>query len=144
MTAKVRITKTGDGLQKAIDSLDDPTELLEQVGEILALSTIQRIVTTKTAPDGKAWAPWARSTLLDRTKKGNAALGLLHDTGALGQSITWRVNGKSVEITSTSPIAPYLQNGTPNMPARPFIGFSKEDLDAAHKATVEYFKRKRK
>lgn len=143
MSTRLRITKTGKGIQNAIESLDDPSELLNEVGEALALSTIQRIMTTKTAPSGQAWAPWATSTLLARNKKGNAAQGLLYDTGALGNSITWQVKGKTVEVgSSLGVIGEYLQNGTANMPARPFIGLSKEDLTEAQRITKEYFKRK--
>lgn len=142
----MKITKTGNGLQKAIDALADPRPFLEEAGDILVANTVARIVLTKQDPKGQAWPAWATSTLIARTKKGNAGNGLLFDDGTLARSIKSQVNGKSVEVGSdgSAPYAVFLQEGTANMPARPFIGISKQDRDEVHAALVDYFRKNTK
>ncbi len=134
----MKLEHTGHGLQKLLEALADPTPLLQTVGGILRDSTVNRIVNTKTSPDGEAWAPWAMSTMLARTKRGTSGTGLLYETGGLANSITFEIQGNSVIVGSNSPVAPYLQNGTDNMPARPFVGISQEDSDSIHSALADF------
>lgn len=111
---------------------------LEEIGRALVASTKNRIVDTKQGPSGAPWAPWATSTMLGRLKNGTASRGLLYESGKLLNSITSQVqqsrssNGQfgslQVQVGSQGvEYAQYLQNGTKNMAARPFIGISKED-----------------
>ena len=136
-----RIEGKAEGLQRRIDRLARSDEFLEIVGNILVESTMQRISKTKMGPDGSAWPAWATSTGIARAKKGNAGLGLLWDDGTLLGSITYEIQGKQVVVGSNAgQYAEYLQNGTGNMPARPFIGISKEDLKKIDKALADFVK----
>lgn len=137
----MKIIKSGTKLQDTIAALDNPKPLLEEVGEILKASTIARILFTKQDPNGKAWAPWATSTLLSKTKRGTLSGGLLNETGALANSIKTQVASRQVTVGSDSPYGMFLQEGTSRMPARPFIGISKEDQSEIHEAMVKFFKK---
>lgn len=133
-------------VQKLIDSLQNPRPLLEIVGQILKQRTKQRITTTKIDPTGRQWKPWSYSTFIARARKGNVSRGVLYDSGNLLNSITYQVSGKQVVVGVNSGMAPYavfLQNGTPNMPARPFIGISKDDNDAVRTAVKNYLAAKK-
>lgn len=102
---------------------------LEQLGGEEVQVVQNRIRTGKTSPDGQAWRPWAMSTLRQRIREGTTGGGLLYKTGALYNSIKWKLTGKNLIIYSDSPYGQYLQNGTSRMPARPFLGWSKEGLN---------------
>jgi phage virion morphogenesis protein len=114
-------------IQGLIDRLKNPAPLLAEIGRILQDSTKERIKSTKTDPNGAQWAPWAMSTLLGRTRRGSASTGLLYESGALFNSIETELSPNSVIVGSNSPYGKYLQNGTPHMPARAFVGISTQD-----------------
>lgn len=121
--------------------LDNPRNLMQEIGDIITEDIKHRIVNLKTSPDGVAWAPWADSTRKARERKGNAALGLLFDSGTLLRSITSQVIGShhTLQVGTNSPYAEYIQNGTPQMPARPFMGISKRAQDSINQAINMYF-----
>jgi len=127
-------------LQQIINSLQNPAPLLDQVGQYLKKSTQERISTTKKSPSDQPWAPWADVTAMAREKKGTAGRGLLFDSGALYDSIDYQVQAKSVIVGAGVSYARFLQAGTFNMPARPFIGFSQQDKTNIHNMVVEYLK----
>ena len=83
-------------IEQLIQDLQNPTPLLQRVGAYLKASIQNRITTTKTAPDGTPWAPWAFVTEMARERKGTAGYGLLYDSGALYNSIDYQVVGKQV------------------------------------------------
>ena len=141
----MKITKRGQELAKRIERLKDPAPALEEIGKILQANTLARIMFTKKGPDNKAWPAWATSTLMARIKKGNAAQGLLYDTGNLARSIKYQVQGKQVVVGSdgSAPYATYLQEGTPNMPARPFIGISRQDQAEIHREMLNFLRGKK-
>ena len=116
-------------LQKAGRISAKSKEALEQLGKEEVDITRARIDTGKVTPDGTPWAPWSIATLRERTRTGTTAGGLLHKTGALSQSIKYKLNPNSLVISSDSPYAQYLQNGTSNMPARPFLGWNQEAIN---------------
>ena len=99
--------------------------LSNQIGTMVRNDIQSRIKKGKTDAEGNAWAPWAPSTAKARQKKGNAALGLLFDSGALYKSITVNKTETGFEVVSSSPYLKYLQFGTAHMPARPVMGMSK-------------------
>lgn len=104
---------------------------LTQIGQRLVESTRRRIKTTKVDADGNAWAAWAPETLLARQRRGTIGDGLLYETGRLYRSISARINARSVTVNSSAPYARYHQLGTTKLPARPFIGLSKQDVRVA-------------
>jgi len=88
--------------------------------------TRKRIERTKLDPDGVPWQPWALSTEEHRRRKGTLSRGLLYDTGALLNSITFEVTDDNFAVGSGLEYAEYLQDGTINMEAREFLGFNEE------------------
>lgn len=127
MIRKVERSSLRGGIEGLLRRLKDPEPALRDISKLLKESTEKRITSTKRAPDGAPWAPWAPGTEAARNKKGNASRGLLYDSGELLRSITARVeNGQAIVGTGVS-YAPFLQQGTNKMPARPFVGVSAED-----------------
>ena len=102
----------------------DPLPVLSRIGASEVENVRGRIRQTKRNPWGADWAPWAPSTAQHREHKGNAAQGLLWDEGDLIESIRYAVQYGTVDIGSDLDYAPYLQFGTQDMPARPFLGWN--------------------
>lgn len=128
-------------VQKLISQMQNPAPLLDIIGKLLKASTEKRITTTKLDPQGRAWKPWSFATFLARSKKGNAGRGLLYDSGNLARNISYTVQGQQVLVGVNAGAAPYarfLQSGTPNMPARPFVGISADDNQAIRLAVQQY------
>ena len=126
--------------------LEKPRDMLREIGDIIVEDIKNRIVRTKQEPENEApwapWAPWAPSTAKGRERKGNAALGLLFDSGNLLNSIKAQIVGShnTLQIGTNVPYAKYLQEGTEKMPARPFLGISKraqQGIDQAIKLYME-------
>ena len=93
----------------------------------------KRIRTTKQDPDGRSWKPWSYATIKARASSGSIARGILYKTGLLYRSFIKRTTNKKMEIRNTVGYAPYLQKGTRNMPARPFLGFGKKSMKRIRK-----------
>ena len=118
---------------------NDPLQpWFEKTAERIGKQVEGRIRATKLDPDFKAWAPWAPSTEYSRLRKGNAMRGLLYDEGTLLAGITHRatLTGVEVGVEDSVDYAGFLQYGTRNMPARPFLGWRAPmlawlELDAA-------------
>lgn len=102
-------------------------EFMAEVGAEFVKEAQNRIDKTKADPDGRKWRPWAKSTRLARQKDGSAGGGLLKRSGRLRDSIRFNANNDRVEVYTDLDYATYLQNGTGNMPARPFIGIGKNE-----------------
>lgn len=119
---KIKVTKSGDDLDKLSKKLQNPRPFLEATGEAFLERTKQRIRTLKRAPDDTKWAPWASSTAQARRREGSSSSGLLFRTGQLHDNLTYKVQGQKVSIQDKSPYGRYLQNGTSKMPARPYLG----------------------
>lgn len=98
-------------------------QTLDVIGKEEVQATKQRITMWKADPKGRAWAPWALSTMRARRRQGNASRGLLYATGRLLNSIQYHVRNGVLTVFSDDNKASFLQKGTPNMPAREFLGF---------------------
>jgi phage gpG-like protein len=114
--------------------------MMKEIGDIVVEDIRHRISTLKQSPEGEAWSPWADSTAKARQRKGNAALGLLVDSGTLLRSITSQVIGShhTVQIGTNVPYAGYLNDGTPKMPARPFLGVSERAQHDINEVMKQY------
>ena len=124
----IKVTGDKNPVKKLVDQWANRDEFLQQIGQILLESTRERITTSKTDPEGRAWKPWARSTALARSKDGSAARGLLYRSGDLLNSLEVRTaGGMKVSVSTTIFNAQFLQNGTNRMPPRRFLGASKQD-----------------
>lgn len=117
-----------EGLAVLQARLLDKTPLLHAIGTDQKSKVEARIRDSKVSPMGAAWSPWRPHTAASRARKGNVSQGLLWDSGQLLGSIAVAVDSSSVVIGSTERYAEYLQDGTPNMAAREFIGWSEEDF----------------
>jgi phage virion morphogenesis protein len=121
--------------------LHDTAPALRHIGE-RAVATVQgEIMRGKSSPEGEAWAPWQPMTVRERTMKGNTAQGLLWDTGALLHSIRAEESPNQVAIGSDEDYALELQfgrNDFPRMEARPFLGWSADELDQASFIVASY------
>jgi len=142
VTIKVKIND--DPAKVLLRQLQNPQAALDAIGKAFVISTQNRIKNTKQSPQGVAWGAWHLSTLLGRIKKGTASRGLLYDSGNLYNSIFYQAQGpraangrfQRTQVvvgvnTGMAPYAQYLQNGTPKMVARPFIGISADDQKVA-------------
>lgn len=125
----IKVDVDTSAFKQTIDKLQKPEALLEKIGQYLVTSTRTRIRTTKTGPDGALWAPWAPSTVLAKQRRNQGGT-LLMNSGRLFDSISHQVVAGQVEVYSNAPYARYLQLGTSRMPARPFLGISKDDESA--------------
>ena len=120
-----------------IGRLADPRELYETVGLWQEQRIEQRIEEEKVSPDGMPWAEWRLPTLKRRTAKGNVHQGILWDRGDLLHSFGFEI-GDGVEIGTYIGYADALQEGTLNMEARPFAGWSPEDLQELEMMAITY------
>lgn len=140
-TLNLRVDKDSfAGLHHMAKQLKDPKDMLREIGDVVVEDIKQRITTTKKDPNEVAWAPWAPSTAKARQRKGNAALGLLNDSGALLQSITHKLTSNNkLQVGTALHYAAYLNDGTPKMPARPFIGVSDRARQGINEVLRLYF-----
>ena len=128
---KVKVQGESKKLSALLAKLKDTGPALQEIGQKAVESTQRRIRDTKISPDGSQFAPWSYATALARQKDGTSNRGILFKTGNLLNSITFQVTGNQVTIGAdqSAPYARFLQEGTMKMPARPFVGFSTEDLN---------------
>ena len=134
------IDKAFRGIKSGIRN---PRPAFNKIAEYEVGEAKNRIRTTKVDPEGKPWKAWSYTTMMQRSKFGPSR-GLLYRSGALLRSFDFKVTNSKVTITNTKSYAPYLQEGTDNMPARPFLGWGKDSDKNATSAFIEYFKRKMK
>ncbi len=141
---KIRIDGLKNTIAKITKNLENPRDMLSEIGDIIEEDVKHRIVELKRDPKETPWAPWAPGTARARQRKGNAALGLLFDTGRLLYSIKSQVKnhgrkgGWSVNVGTNVPYAKFLQEGTPKMPPRPFLGVSSRAQRAINQAVSMY------
>ena len=124
-------------LNKRISELLHGTLHLEPVyaeaAEYMKRSTVNRILRTKKSPDGERWAALSEVT---QELKGDDRI--LFESGGLANSIqVQEVNHDGFAINSTADYASYMQDGIKRtkgmiknkvVPARPFMGFSDENV----------------
>jgi phage virion morphogenesis protein len=96
--------------------------LLAQLAETMRKQTVERFG-TKVSPDGAAWAP------LKQPGKNRGSGDILVDTGTLRGSIASFVTGDAAGAGTGVQYGGFHQHGTRKMVARPFLGFSDENVD---------------
>lgn len=133
-----------DAIRKAIDQLEDPTEMFDQIGGYMITATRKRFV-DGVAPDGSKWAAKKASTL-DRYKRlgyGNLARPLTGPSKQLSRNIQTFASKGGVTIGSALIYSGVMQGGAAKgafgkdqrgrpipwgrIPARPWLGISKAD-----------------
>lgn len=131
---KFNVTTRTDGIQNVRKRFDvimrAPEQVIKQVALDEVKATQNRIRNSKTDPEGQPWAPWSMATIRANKNRGGS---LLFRTGTLLNSIEYRISEKTLTIYSNVGYAKYLQFGTPKMPARPFLGWSRESINKIKK-----------
>lgn len=100
-------------------------EILDEASAFLVSRILTRFL-AETDPNGKPWVP----SKAGMTRRLAGGTGTLFDTGRLFRSIqVYKDRDGQRRIATDVPYGPLLQSGGGpfNMPARVFMGFSKED-----------------
>lgn len=114
-----------------------PKTVMEQIAKDQVAEVQNRIRSTKVDAEGRQWAPWSFATMRQRRREGTSSRGLLYRTGRLLNSIRYRISEKTLTIFSNLPYADFLQRGTSKMPARPFLGWTKDSLNRIKQQMTE-------
>jgi phage virion morphogenesis protein len=118
-----------------------------EAAEYMKMSTQNRILRTKTAPDGERWAALSDVTI---ELKGHDSQ--LFQSGEMAGSVdVLDVSNDGFMITTDAPYASYMHKGVsrvkgafkskrpaPQIPARPFMGFSDENVRRISKMVRDY------
>lgn len=115
---------------------DTKKALMASIGEALVSSTLKRF-DAEEGPDGKPWQPSKRAA----AESGKT----LSDTGLLRDSIAYAATPSSVMVGSTKKYARIHQMGGKagkghhvSLPARPYLGVSKEDREEVMAVMAEF------
>lgn len=137
-------------IKKLIERIDNPKPLLNDIAHYMVRVTQNRLTTTKKGPDGKRWAD--NSELTQYLKGRNNPN---YWSGELASSIqVIRKDRWGFSIGSKLPYAPYVQNGVkvmrgryqsktkpqPQIPARPYLGFSQQNKHKIAQMIREYIR----
>lgn len=115
-------------------SIDEVAEVAAAVLESQTRARFAREV----SPQGDQWAPWSEEYAARRPSKG----GILDLSGALVDAIFARPTGRdSVEVGSGVEYAAAHQEGTEDIPARPFLGLGPADEVELVRAVEEHLER---
>ncbi|GLK74672.1 phage virion morphogenesis protein [Ancylobacter dichloromethanicus] len=139
----------GDMLARLADGTADTLPLTTNIGSVLENGILERLQTTKTAPDGTPWAP------------NRAGTSILVDTGNLLGTVGFIAAPSEVEVGASAPYAHVHQEGAVikpksksvlrfmvgrwavfarevTIPARPFVGVSAEDETEIERVTLDW------
>lgn len=107
--------------------------LARSIANALVEIAERRVRSTKTAPDGTPWAPWASSYAATRSGQHS----LLMDTRELLRSFEPYVSGAGLVagVRNTADHAGYVQE------KRPFLGIGRQEVRASEDAAIEYLER---
>jgi len=119
-------------LEALASRLTDLQGLMERLAPVAARA-IERNFDAEGRPE--RWPPLAPATL----RRKPPGLKILERTGRLRRSISTRVHGNAVVISTDVPYAAAHQFGVPQgrLPARPFLVLTTEDLDALARTLAE-------
>ena len=114
-------------------------KLLSSLGKLMVEQSQTRIEETRESPDGEKWQEWSDSYARSNRPK----VDLLHASGDLMDDISTAIGKDSVTIGSDLVYALVHQEGDEerNVPDRPFLGVSQEDLEELGEQTIEFVKR---
>ncbi|MFI3271828.1 MAG: phage virion morphogenesis protein [Pseudomonadota bacterium] len=125
------------GLEKRIENKG---ELLENIGEVLVSGTMKRF-SDEEDPEGGKWPKSKRAV----EQEGQT----LVDTASLRNSIDRATTSSSVMVGSNLPYARIHQKGgkagrghSVTLPARPYLGISKDDHEEIQGTIVDWMKGK--
>lgn len=114
--------------------------VFKKIGQFEMRQTRRRIVKTKESPDKVKWKGWAPGTIKARWNKGNIGQGLLYDTKTMHDLFVLTHSNNHMSLKPGVNYAEFLQFGTNNMSARPFMGWSEVSLEFIERAFKRHFK----
>lgn len=127
--------------KRALDRLSrlDTQRLLEILGSEAESQTRRRLSEEKTDPDGQPWKPWSKAYEARRPAKG----GILDLDGELIDSIAYEVQDDAITLGSNLVYALVHQEGwkAKNIPARPYLGVSDENLEDLGELVIDFIAR---
>ena len=133
-------------LNRSTLSSSDRAELMQGLGAEIVEQSRSRILETQEAPDGNKWQDYADSTLRGLKAKGlEKVVSLLNRSGMLDRSIKVRQSGQwSVLVGSAREYAGVHQWGykPKNIPARPYLGLSSDDISDLTELAEIFLKRR--
>lgn len=98
-------------------------DLLGAVGTEVESQTRRRIDDEKRSPEGELWAPWSERYAKTR----HSGHSLLQSEDHLLDSIQHLVMGADLQVGSNLVYANVHQEGFEDIPARPYLGTSRDD-----------------
>lgn len=147
---KSHLSKIDAKLKQLTERLNNPEPILNDIANYMVRVTQNRITTTKTGPDGRKWAP--NSELTQYLKGRNSPL---YASGSLASSIrVLRKDRFGFSVGTKEKSGAPNQYGIqvmkgkykskserrPQVPARPFLGFSDSNKVKIAKMMREYIK----
>ena len=113
--------------------------LLRKLGDQMVEQSRERIDSGHEGPNGEKWQEWSESYANSKRPK----VDLLHASGDLLDDISTAIGKDSVTVGSDLVYALVHQEGDEerNIPDRPFLGVSQEDLEELGEQTIEFVKR---
>lgn len=110
----------------------NPYAFTKALGETLVQQVEARFNGSKESPAEIKWSPW--SERYAKTRKGGDSLLIDNSTHEAGKehlkdSFKPQIQANAVTVSTEVPYAMFLHRGTKHMPARPFIGLSRQNLD---------------
>ena len=133
-------------LKRSALSVSDRSALMKSLGNEIVEQSRSRILETQEAPEGNKWQDYAASTLKGLKAKGlEKVVSLLNREGYLHQSIDVQQSGQwSVLVGSAREYAGVHQWGykPKNIPARPYLGLSSDDISDLTELAEIFLKRR--
>lgn len=131
-------------LNRSVLSSSDRTGLMKSLGNEIVEQSRSRILETQESPDGNKWQDFAASTrkYLERIGRADSAR-LLNREGYLHTSIDVKRYGQwSVFVGSDREYAAVHQWGykPKNIPARPYLGLSTDDIEDLNELAKRWLK----
>lgn len=126
-------------LREVASKVSDPSELMEEIGQIMLLSTDQRWE-QEIDPNGDRWAENSNYTRELKRARGQIDK-ILQASGRARASINYKVDKDQVIIGTNVEYMVKHQLGTEGQKKREFLGISDEDKVEIAIAADEYLKR---
>ena len=137
-------------LSQLLKDAVDLEPVMQQAAQYMKNSTVNRILRTKTAPDGERW-----EALSDVTAELKGHDQPLFHSGEMSRGIDIAdVSDDGFMIVADAPYASYMQRGvnqvrgafrskrpSPQIPARPFMGYSDENVRRISKMIRDHIAR---
>lgn len=109
-------------------------ELAAAIGEMVVGQTRNRILDEKTSPEGAPWAPWSKRYAAGRDNRHSLLVGrqTLHD------SIASYSAGNEARVGTNMVYGAIHQFGGRGIPARPYLGLSKQNVADIREVVIDH------